>query len=407
MIRSRSLGGVKQHAVPRIQATPRPKCVPWLSASSSPACGSSCLPYRSGVLWEVPKSLPSSAKTLWRYMSFPKYVHMVATQSLYFCRGDLLDDPLDGAMPENLQRKLDALSHKARETLTDARSALEQFLDTSLPPDHRSWPELGNLLRTRYADVQAAIEDEYDDSRIQFVEDILDEHTRATRAVVPRKLRQKWRLCERAKRAQSLLSMHDVYSTHNRKRFVNCWHSNSDESDAMWRLYAPDSMGVAIRSSVGCLRQALAKHNGSGDWASEGRLQFTLAKMRYVDLDRYRASFDQLGFIKRKAFRHEQEVRAVASFIGPIPSLEVTGIDLVLALDRVIDAIVVHPNSPWWFHDVVCRSTPGHLGESIEPSRLRVDADSEVAYRSHHSKIRKPALRGNFREIPWRTRPRG
>ena len=35
--------------------------------------------------------------------------------------------------------------------------------------------------------------------------------------------------------------------------FVNCWHINDHESDAMWRLYGLAPFGVAIQSTVGMI----------------------------------------------------------------------------------------------------------------------------------------------------------
>jgi hypothetical protein len=40
---------------------------------------------------------PQDEEKLWRYMSFSKYVNMLATGSIYFVRADLLDDQFEGA----------------------------------------------------------------------------------------------------------------------------------------------------------------------------------------------------------------------------------------------------------------------------------------------------------------------
>src|SRR5688572_5268355 len=40
--------------------------------------------------------------------------------------------------------------------------------------------------------------------------------------------------------------------------FVNCWHINDRESDAMWKLYSLVTEGVAIQSTVGRLKACLS-----------------------------------------------------------------------------------------------------------------------------------------------------
>jgi len=42
-----------------------------------------------------------------------------------------------------------------------------------------------------------------------------------------------------------------------RQCFVNCWYQGDDESGAMWKLYAPGSGGVAVRSSIGAVKRAI------------------------------------------------------------------------------------------------------------------------------------------------------
>lgn len=34
---------------------------------------------------------------LWRYMNFAKFVSLISTRRLFFCRADLLDDPFEGS----------------------------------------------------------------------------------------------------------------------------------------------------------------------------------------------------------------------------------------------------------------------------------------------------------------------
>ncbi len=49
--------------------------------------------------------------------------------------------------------------------------------------------------------------------------------------------------------------------------YVTCWHANSDESEAMWRLYCGANEGVAIKTSYEKLDASLPRRN-SGTTAS-------------------------------------------------------------------------------------------------------------------------------------------
>jgi hypothetical protein len=72
------------------------------------------------------RDVPPDA-VLWRYMAFPKFVSMLKERALYFCRADLLGDPLEGSFT------------RAREV---ERQALLQN-----PPDGRTRDELAEVFR--------------------------------------------------------------------------------------------------------------------------------------------------------------------------------------------------------------------------------------------------------------------
>ena len=47
---------------------------------------------------------PKNKDTVWRYMSFEKFVNMLATGSLFFSRADKYDDKFEGYIPELIMR---------------------------------------------------------------------------------------------------------------------------------------------------------------------------------------------------------------------------------------------------------------------------------------------------------------
>jgi hypothetical protein len=44
-------------------------------------------------------------ETIWRYMDFTKFVDLLSTKALYFCRADRFDDPFEGSVPVRHQEK--------------------------------------------------------------------------------------------------------------------------------------------------------------------------------------------------------------------------------------------------------------------------------------------------------------
>jgi hypothetical protein len=64
---------------------------------------------------ELPDDLDA---LIWRYMDFPKFVYMLESQSLFFCRPDYLDDRFEGtwgpASLQNIEQELTELVKKGR-----------------------------------------------------------------------------------------------------------------------------------------------------------------------------------------------------------------------------------------------------------------------------------------------------
>lgn len=145
--------------------------------------------------YEVP---PGDSK-LWRYMDFTKYVGLLSSRALYFCRADQFDDTYEGA--KGLKRRKDVWD---RHYLEFFRSAVRD-----LPPGY-------NNQRT--------------DAQIE------------------------------AEAVRLLGSIGAIGETSRTRTFISCWHESAYESAAMWRLYSsflPNA--VAVRSSFSNLYRALGQ----------------------------------------------------------------------------------------------------------------------------------------------------
>lgn len=100
--------------------------------------------------------------------------------------------------------------------------------------------------------------------------------------------------------------------------YGQCW-TRHKASDAMWRIYSPDSNGVRIRTSIPKLADSLA--NNLGDWKN---VQCFIGKVQYLNNTKLMSfantvfsgqinptppSLAKTLLVKRPAFRHENEVR--------------------------------------------------------------------------------------------------
>jgi hypothetical protein len=93
---------------------------------------------------------------------------------------------------------------------------------------------------------------------------------------------------------------------------ISCWHRADYESDAMWKLYAGQRKGLAIRTSVQRLGAALHPFRLAAHFGEE---EPYWGKVRYVDLRnvRLRASMESRFFYKHRAFEWEREFRVAIS----------------------------------------------------------------------------------------------
>ncbi|ELR64473.1 hypothetical protein C942_02497 [Photobacterium marinum] len=89
---------------------------------------------------------------------------------------------------------------------------------------------------------------------------------------------------------------------------VNCWYNSESESEAMWKLYSDSGKGIAIKTSVASLVEAIC--------SCEQTLPLRLGKIKYLDFlsDTLKpqdciTDGDISPLLKRNEFQHENEVR--------------------------------------------------------------------------------------------------
>ena len=152
--------------------------------------------------------------------------------------------------------------------------------------------------------------------------------------------------------ANRIANLADTHLMFKRTHVINCWHNNSNESDAMWRLYLKTNEGVAIQTTAARLMQSL---EGSDR-------DIKISQVRYVDYDRdgfYGEDYQHSGYNffmplihKRNEFIHEREVRLIHDVRAAERDNSYWenqesegGMFIELDLDVLVDKIILPPTS--------------------------------------------------------------
>jgi hypothetical protein len=121
--------------------------------------------------------------------------------------------------------------------------------------------------------------------------------------------------------------------------FVSCWHANTGESEALWRLYCPPpTAGLAIQTTAGRLMRAV------------GDAPVKIGKVQYIDFAKGFAGIHERIFAKRKSLSHEAEVRLVIQEFRPTSEV---GKAIPVNVEFLMAAVVPSPFAHAWFKGVL------------------------------------------------------
>lgn len=149
--------------------------------------------------------------------------------------------------------------------------------------------------------------------------------------------------------------------------FLNCWHMNEGESVAMWRLYSPSGMGVAMQTTFAKLFDLTPAN------VFVGLVQYD--DYGQADIPDY-TLFDPFVH-KRRSFSHENEVRAVIQYDHRSVDDAPLGELVRASLTDLIDAVRVSPRAPDWHLETVQKVTKRYkLSKEVRRSEI----DSTVLF---------------------------
>lgn len=143
---------------------------------------------------------------------------------------------------------------------------------------------------------------------------------------------------------------------------ASCWHMNARESEAMWRLYAQTSQGIAVRTTVGHLKAALKEAPES---VHIGLVQYRDYDVETVPPHRLLA----IAHSKRDSFSHEREVRLThRAKLGD----ESPGTSVRIAPQVLLRGVYVAPQSPSWLRGLT-QNVLARYGIDLEVTQSALD----------------------------------
>lgn len=163
-------------------------------------------------------------------------------------------------------------------------------------------------------------------------------------------------------------------ATENFKKLicVSCWNKFDSESYALWKIYSDLSKGVMITTNISRIINAFKD--------TEQLIQ--ISEIKYIDYKKEKMKFGNMNYPiihKNIHYNYEKEIRLIhqVNFGAGLTydwSNEESeyGKYIKVDLNELIDEIVVSPNSPKWFYEIIENLTKTYnLDKNIRFSDLK------------------------------------
>jgi hypothetical protein len=174
-------------------------------------------------------------------------------------------------------------------------------------------------------------------------------------------------------RFQEMESVEGAFFALRKLMKINCWHRAAYESDAMWKLYAEQSKGVAICTTAERMRAGIRPFRLQPAYGVEELWAGAVTYHNLLEV-RLRPLGKTIYFSKHKAFSWENEFRLLislemASESGPeVPE---GGIEVSVDLDALVEHIMLGPELSAMERDrIIAKSQEVGLGNRVRKSSL-------------------------------------
>lgn len=159
----------------------------------------------------------------------------------------------------------------------------------------------------------------------------------------------------------------DYYKTHRENVVISSWHTNEYESFAMWQIFTKNNEGLAIQSTIGQLKEALAR---------ERNFEQYIGEVNYIDYKKELIPFDDAFFpflFKRKSFQYENEIRVISDVTGSNLTIN-DGLKINVDINKLIKKIYIHPKSENWYKRLVIEVV-SKIGFDFEIEKSDLESD--------------------------------
>jgi hypothetical protein len=154
---------------------------------------------------------------------------------------------------------------------------------------------------------------------------------------------------------------------------ISCWHRADYESDAMWRLYAAESKGIAVYTTADRMRASIKPFRLKPEYGIE---DLWAGPVSYQDLmtTRLKLHGNERYFSKHAAFSWEREFRLLISLVNAHENgvdAPVSGIEVDVDLGALIERIVLGPKLAPQERDLIIEASKrSGLGDRLCKSSL-------------------------------------
>ena len=155
---------------------------------------------------------------------------------------------------------------------------------------------------------------------------------------------------------------------------INCWHRADYESDAMWKLYAEASKGIAICTTPERMRKAFRPFRLREDYGAE---DLWGSPVSYIDMTQVRMRGGNMlkrFFWKHRAFAWEREFRlAISLRLAEEYGVQIPaeGIEVEVDLNVLVEHIMLGPEiTPAERQTALAAAESASLGSRVRISSL-------------------------------------
>ncbi|MDQ2087994.1 DUF2971 domain-containing protein [Herbivorax sp. ANBcel31] len=303
-----------------------------------------------------------SSQIIWRYMSLAKYIELLRSQSLYFPKASLFDDATEGKWAIHSFLNADKIRLLQ---LKRNREILDGILKRSGNNDTKLYQEVTKVLteekiNTLLKGVLDSFNFYYIHNRSKF------KGNQYLKSLVDGWKKRIEEYPETKKKSISQVLIH------RESTYINCWYRADEMSLAMWQLFGGGEESIAIRTTIGKLKQVLKQND---NYLENKGYESDISEVDYISnlkepneekRDKIMsilckgkdATVGQFS-IKPKEYEYEKEVRGIIypirspydKVIDPDPDINGFSIPIVIninqssvnQLSQFIDEVHIHP----------------------------------------------------------------